>query len=57
MPNTNPRIYDTTFLLRLTKSQKRQIAKRAKATGYTQAEYVRRLLLLSDVPKSKKGGK
>lgn len=56
MPNIAPKIHTEQFLVRISPRLKRRLKVLAQKEGCTQSEYVRKLIILSDVVKPKKGG-
>jgi len=57
MPNISPKIHTSTFLFKLSPRLKRQLSAKAKANGCTRGEYLRKLILMSDIPQPQKGKK
>jgi len=57
MPNISPKIHTSTFLFKLSPRLKRQLSAKAKANGVTRGEYLRKLILMSDIPQPQKGKK
>jgi len=50
MPNISPKVQTEQFLFKLTPRLKRQLSAKAKKAGVTRGEYLRKLILMADIP-------